>query len=252
VGKLDKKVALVTGSAHSIGKAISIGLACEGADMVIADMEVEGLNKTAEEITAIGVQVLPVETNVLKAEQIESLFAKAMKKFGRVDILVNCAGIFNGGPVDELEVDTWDAVIGTNLRAPFLCTRQVFPIMKKQGGGRIINIGSISAQRPRMFSTPYSTAKSGLVGLTNATALEGREHGINCGILHPGEVTRDRQPVMPPGMTLPAGYTPPGPMETMSTEEIAAAAVYMATCPPNVNVLELIQLPIQQPYLGRG
>jgi len=220
--------------------------------MVIADMDVEGLNKTAEEITALGVQVLPVETNVLKAEQIEALFAKTMDKFGRVDILVNCAGIFNGGPVDELAVETWDAVIGTNLRAPFLCTRQVFPIMKKQGGGRIINIGSISAQRPRMFSAPYSTAKSGLVGLTNATALEGREHGINCGILHPGEVTRDRQPTPPPGFTLPPGYKPPGPMETMSTEEIAAAAVYMATCPPNVNVLELIQLPIQQPYLGRG
>ncbi len=252
MGKLDKKVALVTGSAHSIGKAISIGLAREGADVVIADMEVAGLNKTAEEITALGVQVLPVETNVLQAEQIEALFAKAMEKFGRVDILVNCAGIFNGGPVDELEVDTIDAVLGTNLRAPFLCIRSVFPIMKKQGGGRIINIGSISAKRPRMFSTPYSTAKFGLTGLTNAVALEGREHGINCGILHPGEVTRDRQPVMPPGFTPPAGYKPPGPMETMSTEEIAAAAVYMATCPPNVNVLELIQLPIQQPYLGRG
>ena len=88
--------------------------------------------------------------------------------------------------------------------------------------------------------------------MTNATALEGREHGINCGILHPGEVTRDRQPTPPPGFTLPPGFTPPGPMETMSTEEIAAGAVYMATCPPNVNVLELIQLPIQQPYLGRG
>jgi NAD(P)-dependent dehydrogenase (short-subunit alcohol dehydrogenase family) len=258
MGKLDKKVALVTGSAHSIGKAISIGLAREGADMVIADMEVEGLNKTAEEISALGVQVLPVETNVLHAEQIEALFTKVMEKYGRVDILVNCAGIFNGGPVDELEVETWDAVIGTNLRAPFLCTRQAFPIMKKQGGGRIINIGSISAQRPRMFSTPYSTAKSGLVGLTNAVALEGREHGINCGILHPGETTRDRLPTPPagftppPGATPPAGFTPPGPMETMSAEEIAAAAVYMATCPPNVNVLELIQLPIQQPYLGRG
>jgi NAD(P)-dependent dehydrogenase (short-subunit alcohol dehydrogenase family) len=252
MGKLDNKVALVTGSAHSIGKAISIGLAREGANLVIADMDVEGLSKTAEEIAALGVQVLPVETNVLKAEQIEALFTKAVEKFGRIDILVNCAGIFNGGPVDELAVETWDAVIGTNLRAPFLCTRQAFPIMKKQGGGRIINIGSISAQRPRMFSAPYSTAKSGLVGLTNATALEGRTHGINCGILHPGEVTRDRQPMPPQGFTPPPGYTPPGPMETMSTEEIAAAAVYMATCPPNVNVLELIQLPIQQPYLGRG
>jgi NAD(P)-dependent dehydrogenase (short-subunit alcohol dehydrogenase family) len=252
MGQLEGKVALVTGSAHSIGKAISVSFAREGADMVIADMETEGLNKTAEEISAIGVRVLPVETNVLESGQIDTLFAKTVETFGRLDILVNCAGIFNGGPVDELEVETWDAVIGTNLRAPFLCTRAAFPIMKKQGGGRIINIGSISAQRPRMFSTPYSTAKAGLVGLTNATALEGREHGINCGILHPGEVTRDRQPVPAPDSSPPPGYKPPGPTETMTTEEIAAAAVYMATCPPHVNVLELIQLAIQQPYLGRG
>lgn len=252
MGRLDKKVALVTGSAHSIGKAISIGLAREGADLIIADMDVEGLKKTAGEIQALGVQVLAIEINVMREDQIEAMFARAVEVYGRVDILVNCAGIFNGGPVDELEVATIDAVLATNLRAPFLCIRSVFPIMKKQGGGRIINIGSISAQRPRMFSTPYSTAKFGLVGLTTATALEGREHGITCGILHPGEVTRDRQPQMPAGFTPPPGFKAPGPTESMSTEEIAAAAIYMATCPPHINVLEIIQLPIEQPYLGRG
>ena len=253
MGKLDNKTALVTGSAHSIGKAIAIGLAKEGANLVLADMDVDGLAKTAEEIEALGVKALPVETNVLYNEQIEDLFTKAVEVFGTVDVLVNCAGVFNGGPVDELAVETIDLVLGTNLRAPFLCTRAVFPIMKKQGGGRIINIGSISAQRPRMNSTPYSTAKAGLVGLTNATALEGREYGINCGILHPGETDRDRVPQLPPGVTPPpGGFKRPGPLETMATDDLAAAAIYMATCPPNINVLSLIQLPIQQPYLGRG
>jgi NAD(P)-dependent dehydrogenase (short-subunit alcohol dehydrogenase family) len=254
MGQLDKKVALVTGSAHSIGKAISLGLAREGADMIIADMDVEGLNKTAGEITALGVRVLPVETNVMEEEQIEALFAKGMEKYKRIDILVNCAGIFNGGPIDQLATETWDAVLSTNLRAPFLCTRAAFGIMKAQGGGRIINISSISAKRPRMFNAPYSTAKAGLVGLTLSTALEGREHGITCSVLYPGEVTRDRPPAMPPGMTPPPGATfePPPPEATMSTDEIAAAVVYMAACPPHVNVLELTQIPIAQPYLGRG
>jgi len=254
MGKLDNKVALVTGSAHSIGKAIALGLAREGADLVIADIDTEGLKVTAGEITTLGVKALPVETNVMEEEQIEALFTTTMENYERLDILVNCAGIFNGGPIDQLATETWDAVLATNLRAPFLCTRSAFRIMKEQHSGKIINISSISAKRPRMFNAPYSTAKAGLVGLTLSTALEGREHGITCSVIYPGEVTRDRPPAMPAGMTPPPGvtYTPPGPTETMSTEEIAAAVVFMASAPPHVNVLELTQLPIEQLYLGRG
>jgi NAD(P)-dependent dehydrogenase (short-subunit alcohol dehydrogenase family) len=252
MGKLDGKVAIVTGSSRSMGKAIAIGLAKEGADMVLAARGIEGLNATAEEIKALGRKTVVVPTDVMQEADILNLFKKTMDEYGRLDILVNNSGIFNGSPIDKFETKSWDDVIATNLRAPFLCTREALKIMKEHGGGKIINIGSISAQRPRQNNAAYSTAKSGLVGLTMSTALEGRDYGITCSILHPGETKRDRPPQPPANMPSGMKFTPPTRDETMDTEDIAAAAVYIATCPPYVNVLEMIQLPILQPYLGRG
>jgi len=251
MGQLDGKIALVTGSAHTIGKAIAMAMAKEGANIVMADRDIEAMEKTEKEFQALGVQTLAVPTDVLDDKQIENLFAELMKKFGRIDILVNNAGIFGGGPIDKITTETWDNVLGTSLRSAFLCTREAFGIMKEQGGGRILNIGSISAQRVRAFNAPYSAGKFGLVGLTQTTALEGREFGITCGILHPGEVTRDRPFTPPPGATPPPGPRPE-PQPQMTVEEIAAAALYMIAAPPHVNVLELIQFHSGQTYLGRG
>jgi NAD(P)-dependent dehydrogenase (short-subunit alcohol dehydrogenase family) len=244
MGKLDGKVALVTGSSRSLGKAIAIAFAKEGADLVLAARTAAGLSATAEAIKASGREVEIVPTDLRIEAQIDNLFKKAMARFGRIDILVNNAGVFDSGPIDKISTAAWDNVIATNLRAPFLCTRAAFAIMKAQGGGRIINIGSISASRVRQYNAPYSTAKFGLVGLTQTTALEGREFNINCGILHPGNVKKDEP--------APRGVGGRGKEPAMSQEEIAAAAVYMACQPPHINVLELIQLPREQPYLGRG
>ncbi len=240
MGQLNDKVALVTGSAHGIGKAIAIGLAKQGANLVMADKDSAGLKAVENNILGLGVKVELVPTDVTKEPDIEALFSKTMDRFGRLDILVNNAGVFGGGPIDEMSTDTWDRVIATDLRGPFLCTRAAFRIMKKQGGGRIVNIGSISAQRVRPNNAPYSAAKFGLVGLTHTTALEGRQYGINCGILHPGEALHEGRP-------LEMQKEP-----YMTTEEIAAAAVFMACQPPDVNVLELIQLNPRQTYVGRG
>lgn len=239
MGKLEGKVALVTGASRGIGKAIAIGLSREGANLVLAARDVNGLNDTRDTIVAGGTAAEVVPTDVTSEEQIERLFTRTMERFRRLDVLVNNAGIFENGPIDQLPTETWDRVIAINLRAPFLCTRAAFRIMKQQGGGRIINIGSISAQRVRIHNAPYSCAKFALVGLTQTTALEGRDFGITCGVLHPG-VAGDRN----------APENADRPM--MSYEEIAAAAVYMACQPPDVNVFELIQLPRNQPYLGRG
>ena len=244
MGQLNGKIALVTGSSRSIGKAIAIALAKEGADLVLAARTVAGLNATAQAIKALGREAEVVPTDLRIEAQIDNLFKKTMERFGRLDILVNNAGVFDGGPIDKLSTEAWDNVIATNLRAPFLCTRAAFGIMKAQGGGRIINIGSISASRVRQMNAPYSSAKFGLVGLTHTTALEGREFNITCGILHPGNVERDNDPKEGgPGWSKEP---------KMKQEEIAAAAVYMACQPPNVNVLEIIQLPKDQQYLGRG
>jgi len=243
MGQLDGKVAIVTGSSRSIGKAIAIGLAKEGARLVVAARTPETLNATAEKIRESDSEALVVPTDVRVEEQIESLFEKTMEHYGRLDILVNNAGIFASSPFDELSTETWDDVIATNLRGAFLCSRAAFRIMKAQGGGRIINIGSVSASRVRPGNAPYSSAKFGMVGLTQTIALEGRDYNINCGILHPGVVIRD---------DMPEHIKKNKNIASMSSEEIAAAAVFMACQPPHVNVLELVQLPKDQPYLGRG
>jgi NAD(P)-dependent dehydrogenase (short-subunit alcohol dehydrogenase family) len=247
MGKLDGKVALVTGSNRGIGRAIAGGLAREGAAVVLAARDAARLEQARRDMIARGEapedRVLAVPANVADEEHVGSLFARAMQRFGRLDVLVNNAGAFDGGPLDELSIETWDHVLAVNLRAPFLCTRAAMRIMKAQGGGRILNIGSISAQRVRPHSAPYSASKHGLWGLTQVTALEGREHGITCSCLHPGNVLNERRAT---------GSTPQDQEPMMTTEELAEVAVLMASLPPHVNMLEAIVLPAEQLYVGRG
>lgn len=240
MGKLNGKVALITGGNKGIGKGIARGLADEGATLVLAARGVEELDQTAAELKQGGATVLAVPTDVTDEGQIEALFERTMEVFSRLDILVNNSGAFDGGPLDELSTEALDNVLSVNLRAPFLCTRAAMRIMKQQGGGRIINIGSISAQRVRPQAGPYCASKFGIWGLTQVTALEGRPHGIVASCLHPG-ATQVRE--MPEDG---------GEENRLQVAELAEAAVLMATLPPHVNMLEAIVLPVQQPYLGRG
>lgn len=243
MGRLDGKVALVTGASRGIGRGIAVGLASEGAKLVLAARNVKGLKETEAKVVAQGSEALIVPTDVTSEEETVRLFNKTMQRFGKLDILVNNAGAFDSGPIDQLSTEAWDRVVAVNLRAPFLCTRAAFCIMKKHGGGRIINIGSISGQRVRPNSAPYSSTKFGIVGLTHVTALEGREYGITCGCLHPGNTLSEHR-------TDTSRAQNREPM--MTVDELAEAAVYMACQPPHINVLELIQLPRGQLYIGRG
>ncbi len=240
MGKLDGKVALITGGNKGIGQGIARGLADEGATLVLAARGVEELNQTAEELRQEGATVLTVPTDVTDEAQIEAMFERTMETFNRLDILVNNSGAFDGGPLDELSTEALDNVLSVNLRAPFLCTRAAMRIMKQQGGGRIINIGSISAQRVRPGAGPYCASKFGIWGLTQVTALEGRPHGIAASCLHPGG-TQVRDITDGDERT-----------DLMQVDDLAQAAVLMATLPPNVNMLEAKVLPVEQPYLGRG
>ncbi len=243
MGMLTDKVAVVTGASSGIGRATALGLAREGAKVVIAARRAAELGAVEAEARGFGVESLAVVTDVTDEGQVDALFARVVERFGRVDILVNNAGVFDGGRIDELTIEAWDKVMAVNLRGPFLCTRAAFRVMKEQGGGRIINIGSISAQRVRPGSAPYSTSKHGIWGLTQATALDGRQFGIVASCLHPGNTRVER---------VTERSQAPGAEPFMEVEELAAAAVFMAAQPPHVNVLEAIVLPVTQPYIGRG
>jgi len=243
MGKLDGKVALVTGANRGIGRSIARGFAREGARLTTAARDAALLEEAAAELREMGAEVLAIPTDVTDEAQMESLFSQHMERYGRLDVLVNNAGAFDGGALDELTLAAWDKVMAVNLRGPFLGTRAAMRIMKPQGGGRIINVGSISAQRVRMNSAPYSTSKHGIWGLTQCTALEGRPYGISACALHPGNALTERR----------AESTQPQDREPMmTTDELAETAVFMACQPPHVCVLEAIVLPVEQLYVGRG
>jgi NAD(P)-dependent dehydrogenase (short-subunit alcohol dehydrogenase family) len=242
--QLTGKVALITGAGRGIGRAIALAFAREGAALVLtarSEGELEAVAEEAAEVSEAKVVVHPAD--VTSEHEVDELFARTASEFGRLDLLVNNAGAFDGGPLDQLSTEAWDRVLNTNLRAPFLCTRAALRMMKPAKSGRIINIGSIAAQRSRVSSAAYTASKHGLWGLTQATALEGREYGVTCGALHPGNVAVERRQA--------SGKTEDDePM--MSPEDVARVAILMATLPPHVEMLEAIVLPHRQLYVGRG
>ena len=243
MSKLDGKVAVITGGNQGIGKGIAKVFAAEGAKLVIAARNVEKLQAVADELTAGGADVLAQPTDVSDEAAVVALFASTIERFGRLDILVNNAGAFDGGRIDEITTEGWNNVIGVCLTGSFLCTREAFKIMKEQGGGRILNIGSSSAQVSRPGSAPYVAAKLGVWGLTKATSLDGRPFGIIASCLHPGNVLIERRQESDK-------ETDQEPM--MAIETIAQAALAMVALPDDVNFLEGIVLPRDQLYLGRG
>ena len=241
--KLHGKVALVTGASRGIGLGIARALANHGATVIMTSRTAATLEQARSKLMREGADVISHPADVSQEDEVDELFAAVRAQYGRLDILVNNAGAFDGGPLDELSVEAWDRVIATNLRAPFLCTRAALRMMKPQGCGRIINIGSISAQRVRPNSAPYSTSKHGLWGLTQVTALEGRDYGVTCGCLHPGNILVERRQES----ELAEDDEP-----MISIESIAEVAALMATLPADVAMLEAIVLPRQQAYVGRG
>jgi NAD(P)-dependent dehydrogenase (short-subunit alcohol dehydrogenase family) len=243
MNSLANQVVIVTGANRGIGKAIAVACATSGASLVLCARNGDSLQRVADELRAGGTDVLAQTCDVSMEIEVERLFDAVQHRFGRVDILVNNAGAFDGGPLDEVSLDAWNNVIGACLTGTFLCSRAAFRMMKPQRSGRILNIGSISAQRPREGSAPYTAAKFGVWGLTQAIALDGRPHGITCSCLHPGNVLVERR--------LESGKSADDePM--MQPESIARAALAMLTLPADVNFLEAIVLPRDQAYLGRG
>ena len=247
MGMLNGKLAIVTGGGSGIGKAIVRAFAGEGCKVVIAARNGERLWAAADELGKIGPEIIPIPTDVTDEVQVKALFDHTMKRFSQLDILVNNSGTFEGGRVDELSLAVWRKVIDTNLTGAFLCTREAFRNMKDTGGGRIINIGSISAQMPRAHSSAYSTSKFALTGLTKSTAIDGRKFAITCSILHPGNTAVERHAGGRSAVGIDQDLEP-----MTSTDGMARTVLLMATLPPGANMFEAIVLPVEQPYLGRG
>jgi NAD(P)-dependent dehydrogenase (short-subunit alcohol dehydrogenase family) len=237
--KLDGKTAVITGAGFGLGKGIAQTFAKEGAKLVLAGRNGQRLLDVADELRSQGGSVLSVPTDVRHEREVVALFDITRKEFGRLDILVNNAGLSDQTPLEQTSLERWQKIIDTNLTGPFLCTREALKIMKPQGGGRIINIGSISAQMPRPQFAAYSCSKMGLVALTKTTALEGRDCGIVASCIHPGNVNTAM-------MELTRGEP------AMEIDDVVKVVMTVATLPLSINMVETIVLPTTQPYLGRG
>ena len=246
----ETRIAVVTGAGSGAGRAVAVGLARAGFACVLAGRRRAELQETAAMLTA---EAIVVTTDVGDAGQVDALFAAAIARFGRVDLLFNNAGVGAPAvPIDELDVATWDTVVRVNLSGAFYCARAAFAAMRRQRpqGGRIINNGSISAHTPRPFSAPYTATKHAISGLTKALALDGRAFDIACGQIDIGNAATPMTERMTAGVLQPDGSTRVEPR--MDAKHVADAVVHMASLPLDANVLFMTVMATKMPFVGRG
>ncbi len=250
--QLQGKVAVVTGASNGIGRGIAETFAAEGARTVLVARRAQLLDEVASGIRSRGGEALPVPADLTQEAAIIALFATVTKTYGRLDVLVNNAGVATHINTEDISLEYWREVLDINLTAPFLCSREAVRIMKAQTpqGGRIINIGSVSAKTPRADSLPYTATKFAIQGMTHQLTMDGRKHNIVSSILHPGATlssftTRRGRAKSGPGAT-PEDYV-------MAAEDVAKVAVLMAALPPEVNLYEATILPNHmRSFIGRG
>jgi NAD(P)-dependent dehydrogenase (short-subunit alcohol dehydrogenase family) len=248
-----EKIALVTGAGSGIGKAASLALMEAGYSVALAGRRKEPLDEVAAQGRSLGVKALAVPTDVRDPASIKVLFAKTKATFGRLDLLFNNAGIGAPAvPLEDLPFETWQAVVETNLTAPFLCTQEAIKIMKDQTprGGRIINNGSISAHVPRPRSVAYTATKHAITGLTRSTSLDCRAYDIDCGQIDIGNAATELTARMKKGVLQANGTTEVEP--TMDVNDVARMIVHMASLPLDANVQFVTIMASKMPFIGRG
>ena len=222
---LHGKVALVTGGAIRVGRGISLGLAAAGAHIVLNyHSSVAASNETAAEIRALGVEVLPLQADVSKSVDVDCLVERAMQHFGRLDILINSASVFERTPWATLDEPTWDRILAVNLKGPFLCAHACAPYLAANGDGLIVNIIDLAAYQPFPNFVPHSAAKAGLLNLTFALAAE-MGPNVRVNAVAPG-------PILPPASSS-ASQNAATLQRTVlgrwgSPADIAQAVVYLA------------------------
>lgn len=239
---LSQHVAIVTGASSGIGEAVARRLAASGMRVALVARSRDKLAAIVADIRAAGGTASVHAADVTQEEQVDGLFDAVRQEWGVPDLLVSNAGIADKTPLEDLSLARWREVLDVNLTASFLCCRAAMRMMKKQRQGRILLVGSISALVPREHTAAYTTTKFALDGLTRSIALDGRDHGVTAGIIHPGSTITN----FVPGLERMAAE------QSMRPEQVAELVHCIAAMPPEVNVLESVILPIGQPFLGRG
>ncbi|HEY0817535.1 MAG TPA: SDR family oxidoreductase [Rhizobacter sp.] len=248
-----KKIALVTGAGTGIGRASALALLRAGYGVVLAGRRAELLEKAVADAGELGADALAVPANVADPASVKALFAAALARFGRLDLLFNNAGSGTPPvPLEDLSYEQWKNTVDVNLTGAFLCTQEAFRIMKAQSprGGRIINNGSISAHAPRPFTAPYTATKHAITGLTKSTSLDGRAYDIACGQIDIGNAATEMTERMARGILQANGQMMVEPR--MDVNLVADAVVHMASLPLEANVQFMTIMATKMPYVGRG
>jgi 3-oxoacyl-[acyl-carrier protein] reductase len=230
---LKSKVAVVTGSRRGIGRASALALAAAGADLVIADIVTDDgrLEKVAAELGELGRACLPLGVDISSRSQVEEMARRAVERFGRIDILVNCAGIWlPGQTLLECPEENWDSVIDVNLKGTFFCCQAVGRVMAEKEGGVIVNLSSQVGLNPGAGAGAYSISKAGIIMLTRQLALELADKNIRVNALAPGivrtdfniNVWKDPETARQLGMMVPLG-------RLAEPEDIARAVLFLAS-----------------------
>jgi len=247
------KVAIITGAGSGVGKASAIALVKHGWNTVFTGRRLDVLEEAVKAVSGGKGKALAVRADVSKPEEVDALFDKTVKEFGRVDLLFNNAG--RGYPatlIDEIPLDVWYDVVAANLTGSFLCARAAFRQMRRQSpiGGRIINNGSISAYVPRPGSVPYTTTKHAISGLTRTLALDGRPFDIACGQIDIGNALTEMGAAMTKGVPQANGQIAVEPV--IDVQIVADAVLHMANLPLDANILFMNVMATKMPFVGRG
>jgi 3-oxoacyl-[acyl-carrier protein] reductase len=200
MGRLDQRVVIVTGGGYGIGRAYCLGLAREGARVVVADIDEKAALRVADEIMGQGGQAIATHTDVADEESVALMARQTLDRFGSIDVLINNAAVYIHPvpltylPFDQLPVAEWERVMAVNLKGVFLCCRAVAPVMKNNRMGKIINISSGTVQNGTVGMSPYVTSKAGVIGLTRVLAREFGEFGVTVNAVAPGLTLSDDDP----------------------------------------------------------
>jgi len=229
--RLEDKVAIVTGGASGLGKTFCLALAQEGARLVVADIKEKEAEQTASEIQAKGGKAISIKTDVTSEAATLAMAKEAVKRFGKIDILVNNAAMVFGitrKPFTEIPPDEWDKLMTVNLKGAFLCSRAVFPQMKKQGKGKIINLTSETAFTGSRHMVHYVTSKGGIISFTKALAVEVGQYGIRVNAIGPGFTdSESSRSLIDDIANYDVRFTPLGRLEV--PEDLAGALIFLAS-----------------------
>jgi NAD(P)-dependent dehydrogenase (short-subunit alcohol dehydrogenase family) len=238
MGRLEGQIAIIVGASSGMGRAAALAFVAEGAKVAVSARRGAELRALVAEITKSGGEAIALAADVSKRPDVDAVVQATVERFGRVDVLVNCAGVnTRNRQLALVDQAGWDRIIGINLTGAFHCTQAVLPRMREQKGGLIIHVSSISALWGDASGAAYQASKHGIVGLANATMMEERLNGIRVTVIYPGlcdtPILNNR--AVPP--------TPEQRNLMMKPEDIAQACVFAASLPRRTYVSDLVLMP---------